>query len=77
MGPKRFEVVTMVRRLAQKEHSVATSQLASRISVVKKFGAGTGEEPFAKVKPLITEVIDVLQSEASSEATAVKIRLPT
>ena len=31
---KGFEVVTMVRRLAQKEHSAALSQLASRISVV-------------------------------------------
>ena len=31
---KGFEVVTMVRRLAQKEHSVALSQLASRISIV-------------------------------------------
>jgi len=66
---KGFEVVTMVRRLAQKEHSAALSQLASRISVVMKFGAGAGEDPFAKVKELITELIDRLQSEASAEAS--------
>merc|ERR1719383_506240 len=66
---KGFEVVTMVRRLAQKEHSAALSQLASRISAVMKFGAGAGEDPFAKVKELITELINRLQSEASSEAS--------
>merc|ERR1719383_669617 len=62
---KGFEVVTMVRRLAQKEHSAALSQLASRISAVMKFGAGAGEDPFAKVKELITELINRLQPEAS------------
>ena len=44
---KGFDV-TMVRRLAQKEHSAALSQFASRISAVMKFGAGAGEDPFAK-----------------------------
>ena len=31
-----------------------------------KFGAGVGEEPFAKVKELFTHLRNRLQSEASS-----------
>jgi len=34
------EVVTMARKLAQKEHSASLEQLASRISAIVKFGAG-------------------------------------
>eukprot|EP00450_Noctiluca_scintillans_P002421 CAMPEP_0194482150 /NCGR_PEP_ID=MMETSP0253-20130528/4235_1 /TAXON_ID=2966 /ORGANISM="Noctiluca scintillans" /LENGTH=688 /DNA_ID=CAMNT_0039321673 /DNA_START=47 /DNA_END=2116 /DNA_ORIENTATION=+ len=66
---KGFEVVMMVRRLAQKEHSAALAQLASRISAVMKFGAGAGEDPFLKVKDLITDLITRLQAESSSETS--------
>ena len=66
MDPK-LEVVTMVRRLAQKEHSTAPSQLASRIIAVVNSGAGAGEQPFAEVKKLITDSINRLQLEASSD----------
>ena len=41
---KGFEVVTIVRRLAEKEHTAALSQFACRISAVLKFGAGVGEK---------------------------------
>ena len=34
-----------------------------------KFGAGAGEDPFAKVKDLITELTKRLQAEVSSEAS--------
>ena len=69
MDPK-FEVVTMVRRLAQTEHSTALSQFVSRISDVVKFGAGVGEESFAEVKKLITDSTNRSQAESSSEANA-------
>ena len=34
---KGFEVVTIVRRLAEKEHTAALSQFACRVSAVLKF----------------------------------------
>ena len=62
-------MVTVVRRLAKEEHSALLPHLASRISAILKFSAGTGEDPFAKVKGLITELISRLQEEASSETS--------
>ena len=47
----------------------ALPHLASRLSAILKFGAGTGVDPFAKVKGFITELISRLQEEASSEAS--------
>ena len=64
-----FEVVTMVRRLAKKEHSAALAQLVSRTSAIIKFGASAGVDPFVKVKGFITDLIKRLQAEASSEAS--------
>ena len=51
-----FDVVSMIRRLANQEHCVAFAQLASGISTIWKFGAGTDEDPFAKVKGVIMEL---------------------
>ena len=51
---KGFDVVTMMRRLTQKVRSAVLSQLASRLSVVTKFGASAGEGPFSDVKDLKT-----------------------
>ena len=66
---KVVEVVDVVRRLAKKEHFASLAQLASRIGAVFKFGASAGEDPFQKVKGLITDRIKKLQEEASAEAT--------
>ena len=58
-------MVTTVRRLAEQEHATAFAQLATRISAIVKFGASAGDDPF--VKGLITDLINRLQAEASSE----------
>merc|ERR1719195_1346006 len=63
------EVVTLVKRLAQEHHSAALAQLASRIEAVIRYGAADGEDPFAKVKGLISDLIAKLEAEADAEAT--------
>merc|ERR1719195_59516 len=65
----KVEVVTLVKQLAKTHHSAALAQLASRIAAVERFGASSGEDPFAKIKGLISDMIAKLESEASSEAT--------
>lgn len=64
-----IEVVTLVKRLAKKEHSAALAQLASRISAVMRYGSSAGEDPFAKIRSLISDMITKLEAEAGSEAT--------
>merc|ERR1719191_1141569 len=66
---KNFEVVNVVKRLAAQQHSVALSQLASRITAIMKYGSRNGDDPFAKVKGLIVEMIDKLMKEAEAEAS--------
>mmetsp|Transcript_95043 Transcript_95043/g.220612 ORF Transcript_95043/g.220612 Transcript_95043/m.220612 type:complete len:710 (-) Transcript_95043:67-2196(-) len=63
------EVVNMVRKLAREHHSSALAQLASRIAAVMKFGSASGQDPFAKVKGLISDLITKLEAEAGAEAT--------
>ena len=53
------------------EHAAVLAQLALRISgIMMKFGAVTGEDPFARVKGLITESTNQLQKEAFEDGTA-------
>jgi len=63
------EVVRLVKKLAKDNHSAALAQLASRIGAVIRYGVAGGEDPFAKVKSLITDMISKLEGEAKSEAT--------
>ena len=63
---KGFDMMTAVRRLAEQEHFAALAQLRSRISAITKFGADADNDPFVKVKDLITDLIR-LQAEASPE----------
>jgi len=62
------EVVTLIKKLARQHHSLALSQLASKITAVMRFGAASGDDPFAKVKGLIQELIDKLVKEGEAEA---------
>mmetsp|Transcript_3353 Transcript_3353/g.8358 ORF Transcript_3353/g.8358 Transcript_3353/m.8358 type:complete len:704 (+) Transcript_3353:85-2196(+) len=62
------QVAQMVAKLSERVHSSALNQLASRIYSVMKYATTIGEDPFAKVKGLIEEMIERLQKEASAEA---------
>merc|ERR1719247_2490198 len=61
------EAVRFIRDLARKNKSPALAQLASRMSSAMRLGTAAGEDPFAKVKGLITEMIATLESEAEED----------
>jgi hypothetical protein len=64
----KSEVLALLKKLARTHHSAALAQLASRVSVVMRYGAGSAD-PFGKIKGLIQSMIAKLENEASSEAT--------
>merc|ERR1719502_1634620 len=63
-----LEVVAMVKKLAKETHSAALTQLASRVAAVIRYGAANGDDVFAKVKGLISDMIAKLQADAANEA---------
>merc|ERR550537_1320254 len=65
----KFEAVRFVRDLARKSNSASLAQLASRMSSAMKLGVAAGEDPFAKVKGLITDMIATLEDEAEADAS--------
>merc|ERR1719222_1693549 len=66
---KNAEVVTLVKKLAREHHSAALAQLASRIKAVMSYGVAGGDDVFAKVKGLISDMIAKLEKEAKEDAT--------
>jgi len=64
-----FEAVRFIRDLARKSKSPALAQLASRMSSAMRLGAAAGEDPFAKVKGLITDMIATLEGDAEADAS--------
>merc|ERR1719359_359573 len=63
------EAITMVKKLARDHHSAALAQLASRMSVIVRYGGKDGANPFGKIKGLISDMIVKLEKEAEEEAT--------
>jgi chromosome segregation ATPase len=65
----KVEAIRFIRDLARKSRSPALAQLASRMSSAMKLGAAAGEDPFSKVKGLITDMIATLEAEAEEDAS--------
>jgi len=63
-----MEVVGLIKNLAKRHHSRSLAKLASQVQVLMQYGAKFGEDPFAKVKGLITDLIVKLEKEAAAEA---------
>jgi hypothetical protein len=63
----KFEAVRLVRDLAMKENAPALAQLASRMASAMRLSADGGD-PFAKVKGLISDMLDKLESDATADA---------
>lgn len=65
----QFEVVRHIRDLARNQHSRSLAQLAARMTAVMRSSSRAGEDPFAKVTGLITDMISKLEAAAASDAT--------
>jgi len=63
------EIVHLLKKLAKENHSTALAQLASQIATTLRYGAQGGQDPFTKVKQLITDLLSKLQAEAQADAT--------
>lgn len=66
---KKSEVITVIKNLARTHHSAALAQLASRVDAVVRYGGAGGEDVFAKIKGLVSDMIAKLEKEAEEDAT--------
>jgi hypothetical protein len=63
-----FEAVHFVRRLAKKQHSKVLTQLAAHMASAVRYSTAAGANPFDKIKGLITDMIEKLETEAEEDA---------
>jgi len=63
---KNFEVVRLVKDLARKQHAPALAQLASRMASAIRLNHG--DDVFAKIKGMISDMIEKLEQEAAEAA---------
>eukprot|EP00811_Abedinium_folium_P029486 NODE_4648_length_1865_cov_7.391830.p1 GENE.NODE_4648_length_1865_cov_7.391830~~NODE_4648_length_1865_cov_7.391830.p1 ORF type:complete len:555 (-),score=237.33 NODE_4648_length_1865_cov_7.391830:200-1702(-) len=68
-GLAHMEVVRIISELAKQQHSEELAQLGRRISASFRNAASVGEDPFAKVKGLITDLISKLERVAQADAS--------
>jgi len=64
-----FEAVRFVRDLARKHQSGALYQLASRMASAMRLSSGSSDDPFAKVKGLIKNMIETLMEDSRADAS--------
>lgn len=67
-GAQGLEAARLIRRMARKDKSVVLEQLADRMAAAVRLGDQHGDDPFAKVKGMIEEMIEKLLQEAEAEA---------
>merc|ERR1719161_477830 len=63
---QNFEVVRLVKDLARKQHAPALAQLASRMASAIRLNHG--EDVFAKIKSMISDMVEKLEQEAAEAA---------
>merc|ERR1719162_1049234 len=69
MDLANIEAVRLIKDLARKTNSAALAQLASRISSAMRLSTSANEDPFAKVKSLIEDMLATLEADAESDAS--------
>jgi hypothetical protein len=63
-----FEAIRFVRDLARKQNAPALTQLALRMAETMRLSTRVGDDPFQKVKAMISNMIARLESDGSEDA---------